>query len=63
MDRVIPLEVPHFAVCITKLVVVSGSCVRKLMHPTLQLNAVNTFIINWGLVLLWEVVLYVSFLI
>lgn len=59
MDRVIPLE----DVCITKLVVVSDSCVRRLKHPTLQLNAVNTFIINWGLVLLWEIVLYVSFLI
>lgn len=62
MDRVIPL-VPHFAVCITKLVVISDSCIRKLMHPTLQLNAVNAFIINWELVLLWEIVLYVSSLI
>lgn len=61
MDRVIPLA-PHFAVPIIKLVVVSGSCVRRLMHPTLQLNAVNAFIINWGLVLLWEIALYVSFL-
>lgn len=61
MDRVIPLAL-HFAVGIIKLVVVSDSWVRRLMHAALQLNTGNAVIINWGLVLLWEIVLYVSFL-
>lgn len=61
MDRVIPLAL-HFAVGIIKLVVVSDSWVRRLMHAALQLNTGNAVIINWGLVLLWGIVLYVSFL-